>query len=199
MKLLKGAGRFDRTCRCFQTLSWFIPFGRCSPQFLCQLFTLDTAQYLFVWGRNFQVLPILNILCLFWSLASCILTPLPQHTHTETHRHTQRHTQRHINKHTQTHAQRHAHMAFLAGLVSAALRQKEPRAGSLLLCSARACALVLGPRESAHQRLTRTKCLSVPATEPSPSGAWATFLPQVPGSQEAALNSIKNSHGFIRI
>ena len=80
MKLLKGAGRFDRTCRCFQTLSWFIPFGRCSPQFLCQLFTLDTAQYLFVWGRNFQVLPILNILCLFWSLASCILTPLPQHT-----------------------------------------------------------------------------------------------------------------------
>ena len=94
LKLLKGAGRFDRTCRCFQTLSWFIPFGRCSPQFLCQLFTLDTAQYLFVWGRNFQVLPILYILCLFWSLASCILTPLPQHTHRDTQTHTLLHCYR---------------------------------------------------------------------------------------------------------
>lgn len=26
LKRLKSAGRFDRTCRCFQTLSWFIPF-----------------------------------------------------------------------------------------------------------------------------------------------------------------------------
>lgn len=45
----------------------------------------------------------------------------------------------------------------------------------------------------------RIKPFSLPVIEPSPSGLQATFLPKVPGAQEVALNSIKTSHGFIRI
>lgn len=43
------------------------------------------------------------------------------------------------------------------------------------------------------------KHFSAPAIELSPSGLQAALLPKVPGPQEAALDSIKNSHGFIRI
>lgn len=43
------------------------------------------------------------------------------------------------------------------------------------------------------------KRFSVPAIKPSPSGPPAALLPKAPGPQEEALDSIKNSHGFIRI
>lgn len=48
-----------------------------SPQLLYQLFSLDTAQFLFVWGWGSQDLPILYMLCLFWVWASCILAASP--------------------------------------------------------------------------------------------------------------------------